>query len=424
MGKIVLIDLDGTLTDTAHESFKPQKDGQVVTVVENIPIIKGAKEFIKKLKENGHVPIIISDSHPRYVDIIAERHFGVIAMSLADKPNSAKTKDFLKIKYPDINFSNDCLVIGDTWLDIELGRALNCPTVLATFYKTDTNDERDGIGNTLKHLKSGPTYVTDSFDRIIEILANPCNYLLAAEAVFQESSSKQSRKFYTDNQNGVLTAFRSLGRMNSGETDKYAIASKYFEFQRADRSEQTVSLLAQSVDNYLNFVIENTTGYKWDILTYVSDKKTTTPPNKMSHLFDQLKLGVPKEKLVYWGENIEGSIRDQKHYKERKEFVIKNVFIESQSELKDKNVIIIDDQYTTGGTAFAITNLLRAKGVKNILFVTLFYLISNVENEKLCPNCNKRLKLKINRADGNKFLSCPIPKYGGDGCGYRENIIQ
>ena len=104
--------------------------------------------------------------------------------------------------------------------------------------------------------------------------------------------------------------------------------------------------------------------------------------------------------------------------------MIKNVFIESQSELKDKNVIIIDDQNTTGGTAFAITNLLRAKGVKNILFVTLFYLISNVENEKLCPRCQRRLKLKIRRADGNKFLSCVTPQYGGDGCGYTENIIQ
>ena len=73
MGKIILVDLDGTLTDTAHVNFKAQKDGQSETIVENIPIIKGAVEFLKKLKELGHIPVIISDSHPRYVDPIAQQ---------------------------------------------------------------------------------------------------------------------------------------------------------------------------------------------------------------------------------------------------------------------------------------------------------------------------------------------------------------
>ena len=43
---IILIDLDGTLTDTAHEKFKPYKDGKQQTVLSDIPLIQGAKEFI------------------------------------------------------------------------------------------------------------------------------------------------------------------------------------------------------------------------------------------------------------------------------------------------------------------------------------------------------------------------------------------
>ncbi len=71
----ILIDLDGTLTDTAHESFKPFKDGLKETDVGSIPLIKGAVEFIKRLRTEGHNPIIVSDSHTKYVSKISEQLF-------------------------------------------------------------------------------------------------------------------------------------------------------------------------------------------------------------------------------------------------------------------------------------------------------------------------------------------------------------
>jgi phosphoserine phosphatase len=84
---IILIDLDGTLTDTAHEHFKPFKDGLQEIILDNIPIFKGAKQFILNLIQAGHKPIILSDSHPRYVNKIAQQIFQIPAISLADKPN-------------------------------------------------------------------------------------------------------------------------------------------------------------------------------------------------------------------------------------------------------------------------------------------------------------------------------------------------
>jgi predicted phosphoribosyltransferase len=92
-----------------------------------------------------------------------------------------------------------------------------------------------------------------------------------------------------------------------------------------------------------------------------------------------------------------------------------------------KNVIIIDDQYTTGATADALAENLRAREAKNILFIALFHLITPVNSSKLCPRCsvnglNKQLQVKINRQTGSKFYSCVLPRYGGDGCGYTENI--
>lgn len=50
---IIFLDLDGTLTDTAHERFKPFKYGKQQTVLSDIPLIQGAKEFIKDVQAKG-----------------------------------------------------------------------------------------------------------------------------------------------------------------------------------------------------------------------------------------------------------------------------------------------------------------------------------------------------------------------------------
>ncbi len=47
-----------------------------------------------------------------------------------------------------INEKDNFILIGDTWLDIELGRALSFKTILTQFYYTTEVDERDGIGKT------------------------------------------------------------------------------------------------------------------------------------------------------------------------------------------------------------------------------------------------------------------------------------
>lgn len=49
---LIFIDLDGTITNTVHPSWKPYKDGQENYSMENylannpLPVINGAKEFI------------------------------------------------------------------------------------------------------------------------------------------------------------------------------------------------------------------------------------------------------------------------------------------------------------------------------------------------------------------------------------------
>jgi phosphoglycolate phosphatase-like HAD superfamily hydrolase len=436
---IILLDLDGTLTDTAHEKFKPYKDGKMDFNISEIPIFTGAIEFVKTLKDQGHTVFVVSDSHPKYVKKIAYEIFGLYcsddskshAIWLTDKPNIDKTLTHLKNYHthepsiPDISLKKEkdsFLMIGDSWLDIELGRRLNIPTVLTQFYNVSVVEERDGIGQSWKPVKMGPTYYAKTFEDILEIINNPIKELLAVEAIFKNVDSNNMVKFFYRKYDSGFTAFRCLGRQEDGECDSFARADMYYQIDNPGRTSTFIEKLAKAVSNYL-IRVEKFPEYKWDYLTYVSDKKTTKPPNKMKEIFDLITSGVKKVNLFKWSDDVEGSLRNKPNYKDRKEFISKYISLIEGIDLKDKSIIIIDDQFTSSATAFEISTQLRSKGVKNILFVALFYLILPVFS-KSCPKCSKPLKIKIKKIDGKKFYSCVPPDYGGTGCGYNENIKE
>lgn len=436
---IILLDLDGTLSDTAHERFKPFKDGQQETNLTHIPIFNGAKEFVNEITELGHFPIIVSDSHPKYVKKIASEVFGLETegafnqvVCLADKPNTEKTYNLLYAiaheldpHLPMINLQADkdeILLVGDSWLDIELGRRLNIRTVLTQFYTATNIEERDGIGQDWKPIKMGPTYYAKSFQQLKDIIQNPNQNLLAAEAIFQGQNSSKTVKFLHRPYDDGFTTFRCLARQEDGECDRFSRADKYYQIDNPARTTEFLSSLAQAVSNYLNEV-SNFPQFTWHHLTYVSDKRTTVPANKMKEIFDLVQTNFDKLKIFEWNDNVTGSLRNQPNYQARREFISNNLKIIEGIDLQNKNIIIIDDQFTSSATANEISNQLRNKGVKNILFVALFYLILPIMS-KVCPKCSKPLKIKIRRTDGNKFYSCLPAKFGGQGCGYTENIVD
>ncbi len=426
---VILIDLDGTLTNTSDAKFKPYKDGLQNIKTEDIPFFAGAKDFIKNIIRNEHQAVIISDSHPQYVNKIATI-LNLPAVCLTDKPNPEKTLAYLNSQEslkPLLQNKDNFIIIGDTWLDIELGRRLNFRTVLTKFYKTSNIEERDGIGQGWKPLKTGPTFYTKSFEELEKIIENPNAHLLALEAIFQKENSGNMVKFKYQKSNRGFVAFRCLARQEDGECDRFARADKYYQIDNPNRSPQFVIQLAKGLNNYLTRVA-NFPEYQWDLITYVSDKKTTSPPNKMKEIFDLVDSPFEKIKLFEWSDKVDGSLRDRPNYKLRKEFISKYLYTVEGNDLNGKNIIIIDDQFTSSATAYEITHQLRKRGAKNILFVALFYLILPIESKNCTKTvngilCGKPMKIKIKKSDGHKFYSCTPPKYGGEGCGHIENIL-
>lgn len=434
--KYLLLDLDGTLVKTADESFKSMKDGQIETDLSKIKIFDKTIDFLSKAKKLDFECIIISDSHPRYVNSILKGFFADYcsdALCLADKPNTLKTLTFLEKKGISIS-QQTCYMIGDSWLDIELGRGLSIPTILTEFYNAKQLEVRDGIGDYTKNIKSSPTYFVNNYDEILNILENPLQKLLCLEAAFRNAKSDIIRKPRLDSiENNYSNFHRVLARQSQGECDQYYVTQKYFEFSRIDRSAELMGTFRDAVITYIERVLKPKS-YSWDIFTYIPDKKTTQPPNKMKELFELIVEEIYQKKwslncldIFEWNEEVDSSTRKQPTIAERRTFVNTNLKLCDIVDVTDKNVIVLDDQYTTGATADAITGKLREKGAKNILFIALFHLVTSVNSSKVCPRCfanglSKQLQVKINRSTGEKFYSCVLPKYGGDGCGYTENI--
>ena len=412
--KILLLDLDGTLTNTAHTKFKGMKDGKQEIILSKIPIIPGAIEFVKRMKLKGYELKIVSDSHPRYVEPIASKIFELENINLCDKPNIQKVRNYLFDRHidtagnPNIDVDkDDFLMIGDSWLDIELGRRLNIRTVLTKFYKVSSVEERDGIGQDWKPIKMGPTYYAKTFDELSDIIENPITNLLAVESIFQGLDSPKAVNFEFQKYGNGFVAFRCLGRQNDGECDKYARADKYYQIDNPNRTHEFLLKLSRATENYLNSVI-SFKNYRWDFFTYLTDKSTTTPPNKMREIFDLVNIETQKIQIFEWNNNIDGSLRSRPDYKSRREFISQNLFIRNGIDVNRKNIIVLDDQLTSSATAYEVATQLRNKGAINILFVALFYLILPIES-KSCPNtfnghaCGKPLKIKLRKSDGNKF---------------------
>lgn len=437
---LIILDLDGTIINTVHPSWKPYKDGQQDYPVTQIPLFIGAKEFIASRKHKGDSLVIASDSQPRYVNPIAYM-LGVEALSLADKPNNKKIIEFLDShpQYKQMVAEGNCLMVGDTKLDIELGRRIGALTCWILPYQItdEIKDERDGVGDEMASKKMGPTFAVKTLTELERIIDSPLDNLYSIESSFAGGKSFKAIRF-SDNRyiDGSYSCIRCLARQEQGACDKYARADKYYLMSNPNRTQDLLQSLANGISTYINQPVIMSQG--WDYFTYLTDKVSTVPANKMKAIFDLVSTSITKCELLKWSDSTQGSLRNHNLYNERKAFLeqfltvsipkekVTDLFggeMEQPISIQEKNIIVLDDQLTTGATAWHVIHKLKEKGAKNILFIAMFQMVLAVNNnDVICPRCGKPMIMKIRRSDGHRFYSCTPPEYRGDGCGFIIDI--
>ncbi len=428
----ILLDLDGTLVDTNADRYNDIKCGRDRSFsLGDIPIIAGAREFVEDVKNRGHSVTIVSDSHGAYVGPVSEKIFGTPCLALADKPNTAKLGAYLEsiFGFPSRTVAEEFLFVGDTRLDIQLARGLELPS--AFLFRGTDGDPYDSYHskpydpyhsestNCALRCMEGATYNCLSFGKLLSIIEEPAKSRLVLE---DRIGTAAARIFIGQNINGGFTLIRGLGRQQQGPCDAYGAIGRYNEFGNEDRTEAFLAGVAHDVRRYLHDEVMANDVIRWDMITCVADKATTKPPRKNAKLLQALDLDLPTEELFVWSADVTGSTSQMKKRADRIGFIKRFVRLESEADLKGKNVIVIDDQYTTGATAMLHVEMLIEEGVQNILFVALFYLANDVPVKKICPQCGKRVRIKYRKRDGGPFYSCVPPKYNGTGCGWMGDI--
>lgn len=417
---VLLVDLDGTLINTVHPSWKSYREGSSICSVDNIPFFEGSKEFVAERKQKGDEVYIISDSHPSWVEPVADV-LGVDCLCLANKPNTTNIRRFLTEKQ--ILLGDNVFFIGDSTLDIEIGRKLCINTIWILPYQIseDIKSTKDGVGDIMSCIKMGATYSVKSWKEMSAIIDNPCDFLYSIEGAFRGTTSIRpivfSERFRED---GTCSSIYCLARQEQGFCDKYSLAKEYYDFQKENRCPSLLSTLSSGVSTFINQ--DCFKNQKWDYFTYITDKETTVPRNKMRELFNMIDSHVEKIELVRWHNLISGSLRDRRNYSERRQFLELYMSINHNIDINGKNIIVLDDQLTTGATAWYMISKLKEAGAANVMFVTLFQMTLNVSPQIQCPQCGGQMVVKINRNNGKRFFSCIPPRFGGGGCGYAENI--
>lgn len=283
----------------------------------------------------------------------------------------------------------------------------------------------------------GPTFVVKTFAEMEEIIDSPLNNLYSIESSFAGGQSLKAIRF-SDNRykDGSYACIRCLARQEQGECDKYARADKYYFMSNTNRTDDLLQKLANGISSFINqsAVLDQ----KWDYFTYLTDKASTVPANKMKAIFDLVSTSIPKIELLKWKDNTQGSLRNRNLYNERKAFLEQFLMVslpkkevtdlfgkesEQPVSIQGRNIIVLDDQLTTGATAWYVIHKLKEKGAKNVLFVAMFQMILAVNNnDVICPRCGKPMVMKIRRSDGHRFYSCTPPEYSGSGCGLIVDI--
>lgn len=263
----------------------------------------------------------------------------------------------------------------------------------------------------LDYLKYAPDFQNCNLDRIVSILEHKDKGYCAEVISYHGDAIPRM---------SLIKSKKEL--LINGDTKEFIIyfGGRYFPAMSAYILNDPLSCLIRKfkktyirqIDDLFDLAI-SFVSYKdkVDLVTYVPLKPSQIKENSYDR-FEQLRLkhcmsnDIRLEKTMLCTKDF---VQKQNDANQRQENV-KGAF-KVIEDVKDKNILIIDDVFTTGSTITEIAKTLYEAGAKNVEAIVLAInqlTDATVEYKGItCSSCKEQMVLKVNTINGSLFFGCP-----------------
>lgn len=263
----------------------------------------------------------------------------------------------------------------------------------------------------LDYLKYAPDFQNCNLDRIVSILEHKDKGYCAEVISYHGDAIPRM---------SLIKSKKEL--LINGDTKEFIIyfGGRYFPAMNAYILNDPLSCLIRKfkktyirqIDDFFDLAI-SFVSYKdkVDLVTYVPLKPSQIKENSYDR-FEQLRLkhcmsnDIRLEKTMLCTKDF---VQKQNDANQRQENV-KGAF-KVIEDVKDKNILIIDDVFTTGSTITEIAKTLYEAGAKNVEAIVLAInqlTDATVEYKGItCSSCKEQMVLKVNTINGSLFFGCP-----------------
>lgn len=422
----VIFDFDNTIVLTdCLESFRVGRNKSGLDQylrVNNFQLFEGLLLLLNELK-NADIPIgIVTNSPKWYVERLLNqlsiKEFFSAVISYDDvgpddkKPSPKGIR--LALEHMKLISSQDILYIGDDKNDVIAAYRAGVTPIIGKWT------------HSIKPISYIPAGVL-SVESIINLVVHGTEHLNLFGEICADSNSwepiKKRKILYLDVDSNLVNSsdqasIYSFGRyfaVGSEATtrlhNRHSLTQQILEKENGDPDYRIPSYWVKSFKHFIDSLEQNK-NLIFNIVTVIPAKKNKVKrlENMLSEIQDisDNKVTLYIQDLFYFEDNaasLKSLNRSDRHDEISKSLKLNNQYI---PEIKNANIIIIDDVSTSGATLSEAIKILVSSGAsKNVYGLCMAKTVSLPKDDRMCPTCQGALKLQTNSRTGGSYWTCP-----------------
>ncbi len=436
----VIFDLDNTLVNTsALNDFRNNTPGQAPSQVllAKTKLYPQINTMLQAILAKGIKLGLVTNSTRNYANAVLqfhdiERYFDSIITYNDVAPDGHKPSPIgIQKAIQQLRVGSNVLYIGDDAVDFNAAYAAHIKPVAPSWASN-------------LPIKQIPAAMLSS-TYLIDELDNYENIKLLAESVARNAAfTPPVKRFYFMPMllNGDVGALKkekieavALGRyFSQGDPltaflhNKHALSQEIYKKELSPTyviPEYFVDLMVFYINKAPSYFY-NDQNAKFDLITVIPSKKGKNP--RLENLLNRISKKVDNKSALFINDlfyfeddavslkTLGGMTARDNQIKDKLKFKSKYAEL-----IEGKRILIIDDVVTTGATLRGAYNLLNEFNPQRIFSVCFAKTVSIKSVDKICPMCERRMRVRRNRKDGSQFWGCS-GFFETDKCTYTEDI--